>query len=105
MTALFWIGFATPFVVVLLLIIVCLLWQTCLTLMRLLNRKVGNRFIRKYAFEDEIVAKGDVNHDRCALELAKVLASAPCYRAFTIGPWYITVCHDYRTDRKRNSNE
>ena len=103
MDAGFWLGVATPFAVLILFGVTRLLLRAISALMRLLNRKVHDRFMRRYVFHEEIDAGGNVNHERNARELAKVFAAAPGFRKFVIGPWQIAVCRDYRSDRKRRT--
>lgn len=97
----FWLGVTTPFAVLILFGGSRLLLRSMATLMRLLNRKVHDRFMRKYVFDDEIDASGKPNHERSARELAEVFAAAPGFRKFVIGPWQIVVCRDYRNGRTR----
>lgn len=103
MDAGFWLGVATPFAVLILFGITRLLLRAISALMRLLNRKVHDRFMHRYVFYDEIGANRNVNHERNARELAEVFAAAPGFRKFVIGPWQIAVCRDYRIDRKRRT--
>ena len=103
MDAGFWLGVATPFAVLILFGVTRLLLRAISALMRLLNRKVHDRFMRRYVFHEEIDAGGNVNHERNARELAEVLAAAPGFRKFVIGPWQIAVSRDYRSDRKRRT--
>ena len=103
MDAGFWLGVATPFAVLILFGATRLLLRAMSALMRLLNRKVHDRFTRRYVFHDEIGANRNVNHERNARELAEVFAAAPGFRKFVIGPWQIAVCRDYRSDRKRRT--
>ena len=98
----FWLGVASPFAVLILFGVPRLLLRAMSALMRLLNRKVHDRFMRRYVFYDE-GANGNVNHERNARELAEVFAAAPGFRKFVIGPWQIAVCRDYRSDRKRRT--
>ena len=99
----FWLGVATPFAVLILFGVTRLLLRAISALMRLLNRKVHDRFMRRFVFYDEIGAPGILNHERNARELAVVFAAAPGFRKFVIGPWQIAVCRDYRSDRKRRT--
>ena len=103
MDAGFWLGVATPFAVLILFGVTRLLLRAISALMRLLNRKVHDRFMRRYVFHEEIDAGGNVNHERNARELAEVFAAAPGFRKFGIGPWQIAVCRDYRSERKRRT--
>ena len=52
----FWLGVATPFAVLILFGVTRLLLRAISALMRLLNRKVHDRFMRRYVFYDEIDA-------------------------------------------------
>ena len=72
MDAGFWLGVATPFAVLILFGVTRLLLRAMSALMRLLNRKVHDRFTRRYVFHDEIGANRNVNHERNARELAEV---------------------------------
>lgn len=56
MDAGFWLGVATPFAVLILFGITRLLLRAISALMRLLNRKVHDRFMRRYVFHEEIDA-------------------------------------------------
>ena len=54
MDAGFWLGVATPFAVLILFGVTRLLLRAISALMRLLNRKVHDRFMRRYMFHEEI---------------------------------------------------
>ena len=56
MDAGFWLGVATPFAVLILFGVTRLLLRAMAALMRLLNRKVHDRFMHRYVFYDEIGA-------------------------------------------------
>ena len=81
MDAGFWLGVATPFDVLILFGVTRLLLRAISALMRLLNRKVHDRFMRRYVFHEEIDAGGNVNHARNARELAEVCAALARSRA------------------------
>lgn len=98
----FWFGVATPFIVLSLFGVTRLLLRAVSALMRLLNRKVHDRFMRRYVFYDDIDADGNMDHERNARELAEVFAAAPGFRKFVLGPWQIAVCRDYRCKRKKD---
>ena len=57
MDAGFWLGVATPFAVLILFGVTRLLLRAMAALMRLLNRKVHDRFMRRYVFHEEIDAR------------------------------------------------
>lgn len=103
MDAGFWLGFATPFAVLILSAAALLLICATVTLMRLLNGKVHDRFIRRYEFPEDIDADGGTGHERNARELAEAFASAPGFHKIMIGPWQIAICRDYRYGRPKRT--
>lgn len=107
--AAFWLGVLTPFIIVL---AVGLLWLLLIGL-RWLNGKVHDRFVRHIRFIDttidehglesrEYATPNSHGHDRKAMMLARILASAPGYRMLNIGPWRIIIAHDYTNEPKED---
>ena len=103
----YWLGVLTPFAVIL---AVGLSWLLLIGL-RWLNGMVHDRFVRHIRFIDttidehglesrEYATPNSHGHDREAMELTHVLAAAPGYRMFRLGPWRIVIAHDYTIREK-----
>ena len=97
----FWIGVATPFIVVLALFILYVAFEALHLAINWLNTKIHRYRVIRTVYADDSIGVSEEEKRSRYKRFVDALAHAPKFRLLSVLGWSIVICRDYKDDVKQ----